>query len=128
MGGRSAALSVPAATIRLMWQPFVGAEALRDGTLTRGQLRWNHTAVLPGVYRPNDAEPTVYTNAVAAWLWTRRSGVIAGRAAAALHGARWVDASTPVEIIATHTRRKRGVIVHEERIDADAGEPAKPSR
>jgi hypothetical protein len=94
-------------------------KAIRDGKLTRGQLRWNHTAVLPGVYRPNDAEPTVYTNAVAAWLWTGRRGVLAGRAAAALHGARWVDASTPVEVIATHTRRKSGVIVHEERIEAD---------
>ncbi|MEO3757973.1 hypothetical protein ABGB19_06755 [Mycobacterium sp. B14F4] len=102
-----------------MWQPFVGTEALRDGSLTRGQLRWNHNAVLPGVYQPKDKEPTVYTNSVAAWLWSGRKGVVAGRAAAALHGARWVDASTPVEIITAHTRRKRGVIVHEERIAAD---------
>ncbi|OBG18374.1 hypothetical protein A5765_04475 [Mycolicibacterium celeriflavum] len=102
-----------------MWQPFVGTEAINAGRLTRGQLRWNHTAILPGVYRPNDAEPTVYTNAVAAWLWTGRKGVIAGRAAAALHGARWIDASTPIEIVTAHTRRRKGVIVHEERIAPD---------
>lgn len=38
---------------------------------------------------------------------------------AALHGARWVDDSTPIEVIAEHTRRRPGVIVREERIAAD---------
>ncbi|MGE2723527.1 hypothetical protein [Mycolicibacterium pulveris] len=102
-----------------MWQPFVGTEALEDGTLTRGQLRWNHTAVLPGVYLPNEAERTLHLNTVATWLWTGRKGVIAGRAAAALHGAKYIGASTPIEVIAEHTRRRRGVVVHEERIAAD---------
>lgn len=106
-------------SIRGMWQPFVGAEAITGGLLTRGQLRWNYTAVHPGVYVPNDAERTVSLNAVAAWLWTGRRGIVAGRAAAALHGARWVDASTPIEVIAEHTRRRPGVIVHEERIADD---------
>jgi very-short-patch-repair endonuclease len=102
-----------------MWQPFIGPEAISDGTLTRGKLRWNYIAVHPGVYIPKDGERTVFTNAVAAWLWTGRRGVIAGRAAAALHGARWVDPSTPIEVIAEHTRRRAGVIVHEERICPD---------
>ncbi|MCV7281779.1 hypothetical protein H7J88_19300 [Mycolicibacterium flavescens] len=102
-----------------MWQPFLGPEAIADGRLTRGQLRWNNTAILPRVYAPNDAKPTVYTNAVAAWLHTGRKGIIAGRVAASLHGAKWVDASTPVEIITTHTRRRSGIIVHEERIADD---------
>ena len=79
-----------------MWQPFLGTEALSDGILTRGQLRWNYSAVHPGVYLPNTAERTVCVNAVAAWLWTGRTGVIAGRAAAALHGAKWVSASTQI--------------------------------
>ena len=102
-----------------MWQPFVGTEAISEGTLTRGTLRWNNTAVHPGVYVPNGAERTLYLNTVAAWLWTGRKGVIAGRAAAALHGAKWIDASTPIEVIAEHTRRRTGVVVHEERISAD---------
>lgn len=102
-----------------MWGAFVGAEAINDGRLTRGQLRWNHTALHPGVYIPNDAEQTLSLNTVATWLWTGRRGVIAGRAAAALHGAKWVDASTPIEIIAEHTRKRPGVIVREERIGAD---------
>jgi hypothetical protein len=102
-----------------MWQPFLGTEAIADGILTRGQLRWRYTAKHPGVYLSNQAEPTVALSTVAAWLWTGRKGVIAGRAAAALHGAKWVDASTPIELIADHTRRRAGVVVHEERIADD---------
>jgi len=105
--------------MRGMWQPFVGNEAIREGHLTRGGLRWNYTAVHPRVYVPNGVEQTVLTNAHAAWLWTGRRGVIAGRAAAALHGARWVDASTPIEVVTAHTRPRCGVIVREERIGAD---------
>ncbi|MET0455271.1 MAG: type IV toxin-antitoxin system AbiEi family antitoxin [Mycobacterium sp.] len=102
-----------------MYDSFIGSEAIRDGVLTRGKLRWNYTAVHPRIYLPNGAEPTVLTNAAAAWLWSGRRGVIAGRAAAALHGARWVDPSTPIEIIAEHTRPRAGIIVREERIHAD---------
>jgi hypothetical protein len=111
--------SVILATICDMGQPFLGPEAVRAQRLTRGQLRWNHTAVHPRVYLPNDAEQTLYVSTVAAWLWTGRRGVIAGRAAAALHGAKWVDPSTPVDVIAEHTRRRDGVAVHEERIAPD---------
>ncbi len=102
-----------------MREPFVGSEAITRGKLTRGQLRWNYTALHPGIYLPNDAERTLYTNTVAAWLWTGRKSVIAGRAAAALHGAKWVGASTPIDVIAEHTRRREGVVVHEERIAPD---------
>jgi hypothetical protein len=102
-----------------MRDPFIGTEAIRAGRLTRGQLRWNHTAIHPGVYLPHQTERTLQQNTLAAWLWTGRKGVIAGRAAAALHRAKWIDASTPIEIIAEHTRRRNGVIVHEERIAPD---------
>lgn len=102
-----------------MHEPFIGAEAIRDGALTRGRLRWNYRAVYPGVYLPKSHEPAVLTNAKAAWLWTGRRGVIAGRAAAALHGARWIDERTPIDIIAEHTRRQPGIVVHEERISDD---------
>jgi hypothetical protein len=119
MDERSPVLSAVASSMRSMSQPFVGAEAVEAGRLTRGQLRWNHTAVHPRVYMPKGVEQTLFLNTVAAWLWTGRKGVTAGRAAAASHGARWVDATTPVEIIAEHTRKRRGVIVREERLGAD---------
>ncbi len=102
-----------------MQQAFIGSEAVRLGRLTRGQLRWNYTAVHPDVYIPNGAERTLFLNAVAAWLWTGRKGVIAGRAAAALHGAKWIDASTPIEMLANHGRRRKGLIVRDERLGAD---------
>lgn len=102
-----------------MRKPIVGAEAIADGALTRGQLRWNYSAVLPGVYLAKNAKRTVFTNGMAAWLWTGRTAVIAGRAAAAIHGAKWVDASTPIEVIAEHTRQRADVIVGEERIADD---------
>lgn len=102
-----------------MWLPLLGTEVIRDGRFSRGQMRWNYTAIHPGVYLPNGAERTLFVNAVAAWLWTGRKGIVAGRAAAALHGAKWVDDSTPIEMIAEHTRRRAGVIVHEERVSDD---------
>ena len=99
--------------------PFIGTEALASGALTRGQLRWNYRAVLPNVYLPKNQKPTLETNAMAAWLWTRRTGIIAGCAAAGLHGVRRIDDSTPIELIARHNGRQRGVVVREERIDDD---------
>lgn len=102
-----------------MRYPIIGREAIRDGELTRGKLRWNYTAAHPGVYLPKGADRTVVVNAIAAWMWTGRRGIIAGRAAAAMHGAKWVDRWTPIEVITEHTRPRRGVIVREERISPD---------
>ena len=102
-----------------MDMPFIGAEAIRDGVLTRGKLRWGHEPVHPGVYLRRGAVQSVAVKAIAAWLWTDRRGVITGRAAAALHGADWVPTTTPIEMIVEHTRRRNGVIVREERIADD---------
>jgi AbiEi antitoxin C-terminal domain len=59
------------------------------------------------------------TNTYAAWLWTRRTGVIAGQAAAALYGVTTIEAFTPIELIAKPRRRQSGALVRAERIDAD---------
>ncbi|OFB35915.1 hypothetical protein BA059_26275 [Mycolicibacterium sp. (ex Dasyatis americana)] len=99
--------------------PFIGPEAIAAGVLTRGQLRWRYTAAHPRVYLPKDAVRSLDANTLAAWLWTGRRGIIAGRAAAALHGAQWVDDHAPVELITEHGRRRPGVIVREERIKDD---------
>ena len=100
-------------------QPFLGSEALAAGVLTRGALRWNYTAVHPNVYLDKDAARSLYVNAIAAWLWTRRTGVIAGKAAASLHGVRWIPENEPIELIANNGRRRAGVVVREERISDD---------
>ena len=101
-----------------MW-PIVGTEALATGALTRGALRWNYTAVHPNIYLPKDVRRTLYINTVAAWLWTGRKGVIAGQAAAALHGVQWTNDAALIELIAKHGRRRPGVVVRNERVGDD---------
>ena len=98
--------------------PFIGSEALRDGLLTRGQLRWNYTAVHPDIYIHRRTPRTLEVNTRAAALWVP-DGIVTGRAGAALHGAAWVDADTPVEVIGRGRRPRDGVVVREERIGDD---------
>jgi hypothetical protein len=98
---------------------ILGSEAIAAGRLTRGALRWNYTAILPGVYIPADARRDIATRAKAAWLWTGREGIIAGRTAAALWGAHWVDDTAPIELIAKPRRARPGVVVRNERIGGD---------
>lgn len=102
-----------------MWGPIIGSEAVAAGALSRGALRWNYSQVHPDVYLPRDACRDLYADTVAAWLWTRRKGVISGQAAAALHGVTWIGDGTPVELIAKHGRRRPGVVIRDERIDDD---------
>lgn len=96
---------------------FLGSEALRSGRLTRGQLRWNYTAIHPDVYIEKGIERTLDVNTRAAALWVP-DGIVTGRAAAALHGVPWIGAGTPIEIIGRSRRIRDGVIVRAERIDA----------
>ena len=102
-----------------MSEIIVGSETLRRGALTRARLRWNYRAIYPDVYVPKQTATSLQLNTIGAWLWSGRDAVIAGRAAAALHGARWVNATTPVELIWRCGRPPNGVIVRSERVDAD---------
>jgi hypothetical protein len=105
-----------------MPEVFVGTEMLARGVLTRGQLRWNYSSIFPDIYVPRaslSAAPSLWRNTVGAWLWSSRSGVIAGRAAAALHGALWVEAAAPIEMIWRSGRPPSGIVVRNERLDAD---------
>ncbi|KAA0092706.1 hypothetical protein CIW49_28315 [Mycolicibacterium sp. P1-18] len=99
--------------------PFIGTEALARGELTRARLRHNYDRIHPDVYLAKGRERTLFVNTEAAWLWTRRTGIVAGLAAANLHGVRNIDAATPIEMIGTHARRQRGIVMREERIEAD---------
>jgi hypothetical protein len=100
-------------------QAIIGSEELAAGTLTRGQLRWRYEAAFPGVYLPKEAQRTVAETAQAAWLWSRRSGVVAGRTAAALHGVSWADVTAPVELIASKRNTTPGLLVRNERLTDD---------
>lgn len=96
---------------------FIGSEQLARGALTRGQLRWNYEAIFPDVYVSKAAAPSLCPRIIGAWLWSGRNYVLAGRAAAALHGALWVDAATPIELIGCRGRPPNGIVVRNERID-----------
>ena len=99
-------------------EPFLGNAAIKNRSVTRGVLRSQYRAVLPNVYLPKGAELTLVERAKAAWMWSGRSGVIAGRTAAGVYLAPDDVTSDPIEIITAH-KRVPNVIVRNERISVD---------
>ncbi|MGA5466140.1 hypothetical protein [Mycobacterium sp. NPDC050041] len=97
---------------------FVGSEAVSRGALTRGQLRWHYRPIHPDVYISRASIPSLAQRTAAAWLWSKRRGVVAGLAASALHGARVSD-DADVELIWRCGRPPPGIVARKERIDPD---------
>ena len=89
---------------------LIGSEAHATGKLTRHELRTLYRRLHPDVYAPKRAELTLNDRIVAAWLWSRRRGVVCGLAASALHGAKWVDTDVPIELALPNRRPTAGVI------------------
>jgi len=102
-----------------MGDVIVGSEAVAEGRITRGRLRWNYRAIYPDVYLPCDAPATLRDRTLGAWLWSGRRSVVTGRAAAALHGAKWVDEAAPVELLYANNRAPEGIVARRERIADD---------
>jgi hypothetical protein len=98
---------------------FRGSEAIDAGRLTRGALRYNFRRIFPDIYLPAAVQPSLRNRTIGASLWSRGAGVIAGRAAAALHGAQWIDDRAHIEMIRRCPRPPRGIIVRNETIAAD---------
>jgi hypothetical protein len=92
---------------------------LAAGLLSRGQLRWNYRAVFPDIYIAREATKSLERRTIGAWLWSGREGVIAGRAAAAMHGGKGIDESAEVELIWRCGRPPPGIVVRNERIESD---------
>lgn len=101
-----------------MAEVFLGREALGEG-LPRHELRRWYRPLFRGVYIPKRATPTTADRALGAWLTTDRTGVIAGVAASALHGAAWVDDTEPIEVLVDDRRRQSGLIVRMDRVAGD---------
>lgn len=72
-----------------------------------------------GVYMPKNAVPTLEDRILGAWLTSDRRGVIAGAAASALHGAQWVDAREPIELLVSERRRQPGLVIRMDRYRTD---------
>jgi len=98
---------------------FIGSEEVAAGRVTRHELRRWYTAVYRGVYAPNDADLSLRDRAIAAWLASGRKGVVAGVAAAALHGASWIDPAKPVELVGVRCRPQTGLVPRADRIAGD---------
>ena len=102
-----------------MVEVILGGEAVAAGVVTRHGLRSSYRLVYRGVYAANGGPLTLRDRAIAAWLATRRKGVIAGVAASALHGASWVDATQPIEVAGVTCSPQDGLVPRTERIAAD---------
>ncbi|BBX17962.1 hypothetical protein CRI77_22080 [Mycolicibacterium duvalii] len=89
---------------------FVGSEALRQGLLTRHQLRTHYRRVFPDVYAPKFSTLSLDDRTTAAWLWSHRQGVVTGLAASALHGARWIDDDIAIELNWPNHRAPTGIV------------------
>src|ERR1700761_7701427 len=98
---------------------FVGSQAVLQGKLSRYQLRTEYRPIHPNIYLPGWAAPSLRQRSEAAWLWTGRRGVLAGLAAAALHGSNWIDDDVSVEMIWRNPHPPAGVITRNHRVDGD---------
>jgi very-short-patch-repair endonuclease len=103
-------------TLRHMDTPFLGREALASGAMNRHQLRTRFRTLCPGVYVPRQQTVSLHDRIHAAWLWSQREGTVAGLAAAALHGARWIDDDIPVELVYSNARAPQGVLTRRDRL------------
>ena len=102
-----------------MGEPFIGSEAVAAGITTHSRLRSRYTRVFRDVYVLEGTELTPTLRAHAAWLWSRRRGVIAGFSAAALHGSRWIDATRAVDIIHDNRHPLAGLQIWSDRLASD---------
>lgn len=91
-------------------EPFIGSEALAAGTLTAHQLRTRYRRQFPDVYAHRDARLTLEQRISGAWLWSHRQATIAGVAAAAMHGTRWIDADIEIELVHANARPPDGIV------------------
>lgn len=102
-----------------MDEAFIGSEAVAAGITTHSQLRSRYSRVFRDVYVLRGTELTPVLRAHAAWLWSRRRGVIAGFSAAAFHGSRWIDATRAVDIIHDNRHPLAGLQIWSDRLASD---------
>lgn len=102
-----------------MGEPFIGSEAVASGVLVKSVLRTQYTRLVRDVYIGPDTEITPQLRAHAGWLWSGRRGIIAGLSASALHGAKWVDSTAPLEIIHCNRNPLPGIRVRGDDIGED---------
>jgi hypothetical protein len=98
---------------------FIGSEAVRQGKLSPYQLRSQFRSIYPDVYLADHAVRSLRWRSEAAWLWSGRRSVLAGLAAAALHGSDWIDDDEPIELIWRNPHPPTGIITRNQRVAYD---------
>ncbi|MEH3131888.1 MAG: hypothetical protein PGN27_18215 [Mycolicibacterium neoaurum] len=97
--------------------PFVGADAVSSGELTPSALRRRYRAIYRGVYVPAEHQIS-QRDRLTGLMLAVPDAVVTGVAASAVHGAKWVDVETPIEIISA-TRPQAGLIRRRESLLPD---------
>ncbi len=98
---------------------IIGTEAVTAGIVTRHELaRW-YRPIFRNVHAPRARELTLRDRVVAAWLFTKRQGIVTGLAASAWHGSAWIDRDIDIELIFKFPRAPKGIVARNERIAAD---------
>ena len=92
------------------------AEATAGGELSVRELRRFYQPVYPGVYAPRGVELSAAQRARAAWLWSRRRGVVAGLSASAVLGAKWIKPGRCAELVHDNRRTPPMLTVHTDQL------------
>jgi hypothetical protein len=94
--------------------PFIGTEALSARMLPEHTVRTRYKQIYPGVYVPKSADVSAIQRATAAWLWSKRRGILAGQSAAAVLRTTWIDGDEPAELIHDNRRAPTNLVVRTE--------------
>lgn len=62
---------------------------------------------------------TAAKRAAAAWLWSGRQSTLVGLSASAVHGAKWIDASSPAELYRRNGKPVDGILIHRDELCDD---------
>jgi hypothetical protein len=98
---------------------IVGSEALAAGLVTRQTLRTKYVKLHYNVYARKGLKLDAADRAVAAWLWSRRKGVLVGHSAAAMHFTKWLPDDAPAEVGHANQPSPPGIVIHRGTIAAD---------
>ena len=102
-----------------MSEPFIGSEAVEAGALSKTTLRSRYRRLFPDVYLNRESDLNATVLAKAGWLWSGRKGVVAGRSAAALLGADWITADTPVDLMHGNRNTPHRIKTHADQFTED---------
>jgi very-short-patch-repair endonuclease len=98
---------------------IVGSEALAAGLVTRQTLRTQYVKLHYNVYARKGVQLGATDRARAAWLWSRRTAILVGHSAAAMHGTQYLPDGAPAELGHANHPSPPGILIHRGTLAAD---------